>query len=61
MITHPQDREWMSIARQASVEMDPAKLAILVEQLCAALDGRTKAALLSTDPNRRGLSGSASA
>jgi hypothetical protein len=30
----------MSIAAQASVEMDPTKLAVLVEQLCSALDDR---------------------
>jgi hypothetical protein len=33
-----QDRNWISIAEQASVETDPAKLAILVKRLCRALD-----------------------
>jgi hypothetical protein len=35
-----QDRNWISIAEQASVETDPAKLAILVKRLCCALDDR---------------------
>jgi hypothetical protein len=30
---------WRSIAQQASNEMDPAKLMILVAKLCRALDG----------------------
>ena len=34
----PKDRLWYSIAEQASKETDPAKLAILVAQLCSALD-----------------------
>jgi hypothetical protein len=32
--------EWYSIAEQASKELDPAKLTILVAQLCSALDER---------------------
>lgn len=39
MSTHTED--WASIAEQASVEMDPEKLATLVEQLCMALDHRS--------------------
>jgi hypothetical protein len=35
-----QDRNWISIAEQASLEMDPAKLSILVKRLCRALDDR---------------------
>jgi hypothetical protein len=35
-----QDRNWISIAEQASLEMDPAQLAILVKRLCRALDDR---------------------
>ena len=61
MVKHPQDRDWISIAEQISVEMDPVKLSILVEQLCCALDGRKKAALPSTEHNQRGLAGSTSA
>lgn len=30
--------EWRSLAEQASTEMDSAKLMILVEKLCCALD-----------------------
>jgi hypothetical protein len=40
MITHSQDVDWVSIAEQVSVEMDSAKLAILVKRLCHALDAR---------------------
>ena len=52
MITEFQDRQWISIAEQVSVETDFAKLAILVEQLCCALDGRKKAALPLTSQSR---------
>jgi hypothetical protein len=40
MTVPSQNRNWISIAEQASVEKDPAKLAILVKQLCCALDDR---------------------
>jgi len=40
MTVPSQDRNWISIAEQASGEKDPAKLAILVKQLCRALDDR---------------------
>lgn len=33
------DEGWQSIAERASKEMDSAKLMILVEKLCYALDG----------------------
>jgi hypothetical protein len=39
-----QDRNWISIAEQVSVEKDPAKLAILVKRLCCALDDRGRRA-----------------
>ena len=45
MITHSQDQNWISIAERVTVEMDSAKLAILVERLCGALDDRKKSAL----------------
>jgi len=45
MTIHSQDRDWVSIAEQVSVEMDPAKLATLVDQLCSALDDRKRATL----------------
>lgn len=35
-----QDRNWISIAERASMEMDPGKLAILIKRLCCALDNR---------------------
>ena len=34
--------DWVLIAEQLSVEMDPVKLMILTEQLCNALDCRKK-------------------
>jgi hypothetical protein len=40
MITSREDNNWVSIAEQLSTEMDEAKLAILVKQLCSALDAR---------------------
>ncbi len=40
MITSRVDNNWVSIAEQLSLEMDEAKLAILVKQLCSALDAR---------------------
>jgi len=52
MTTHSEDRDWISIAEQVSLEMDSAKLAILVDRLCSALDERKKVAFPSTDQNR---------
>jgi hypothetical protein len=40
MTAHSED--WVSIAEQASKEMDPAKLMTLVQQLCSALEDRKK-------------------
>ena len=40
MTTSREDNNWVSIAEQLSTEMDEAKLAILVKQLCCALDAR---------------------
>ena len=43
----PREKQWLSIAEQASKETDAAKLSLLVEQLCAALDDeRSKAPML---------------
>ena len=44
MPTPSQGSNWMSIAEQVTVEMDSAKLAILVEQLCGALEDRHRQA-----------------
>ena len=41
MATHSED--WISIAKQVTVETDPAKLMILFERLCSALDNRKQA------------------
>jgi hypothetical protein len=37
---NPKDQKWFSLAEQTSTETDQAKLIILVNQLCAALDER---------------------
>jgi hypothetical protein len=42
MTPHLGDGDWQSIAEQASKEMDPAKLTILVEKLCCALEGERR-------------------
>jgi hypothetical protein len=42
--------EWMSLAQQVSVEMDHAKLAILVGRLCQAIDDRGR---LGANRNKR--------
>jgi hypothetical protein len=51
MAPDPNDQEWYRIAEQASTEMDSAKLATLVSQLCASLDKRlrTRAASAHTE------------
>ncbi len=36
------NQEWRSIAEKASKEQDPAKLTILVAELCRSLDERQK-------------------
>jgi hypothetical protein len=38
----PYSQDWRTIAEKASKEMDPKKLAALVEQLCCAFDERDK-------------------
>jgi hypothetical protein len=38
MAPHSTDRDWHCIAEQVSNEMDPAKLTLLIDQLCRALD-----------------------
>jgi hypothetical protein len=38
----PEDRDWRSIAAQASKEMDEDRLLVLVNQLCSAFDERHK-------------------
>ncbi len=40
MITPREDSNWVSVAEQLSIEMDEAKIAILVKRLCCALDAR---------------------
>ena len=42
MALHPEDHEWRDIAKQVSIEVDSAKLTILVGKLCRALDERNE-------------------
>jgi hypothetical protein len=42
MVPHSEDKDWISIAEQASKEMNPRKLMTLVKQLCSALDNSEK-------------------
>jgi hypothetical protein len=42
MASRLRDGDWRSIAEQASKETDPAKLMILVEKLCCALEGERR-------------------
>jgi len=44
----PPREDWLPIAEQASKEMDPEKLMILVKQLCSALDGHRKPSFTSS-------------
>jgi len=39
MVLYLKNEDWRLIAEQVSTEMDPAKLTLLVAQLCRALDG----------------------
>jgi hypothetical protein len=36
------NEDWHTLAEQASTEMDPAKLTVLVRKLCRALDERNE-------------------
>ena len=42
MASTVQTLEWKTLAEQASVEMDGAKLAVIVNKLCAALDAQSQ-------------------
>jgi hypothetical protein len=42
MALYLKNEDWRLIAEQVSNETDPAKLTLLVEQLCHALDDREK-------------------
>ena len=42
MALNPRDRDWQTLAVQASKEMDGAKLTTIVALLCSALDERLK-------------------
>ena len=44
----PPREDWLPIAEQASKEMDPEKLMILIKQLCSALGGNGKPGFTSS-------------
>ena len=50
MVQHLGDADWRSIAEQASKETDPAKLTILVEKLCCALEGERRSEVSGNQP-----------
>jgi hypothetical protein len=53
MAPHLGNEDWRSLAEQASKEMDPARLTMLVEKLCCALEGeRSEKSRLAETPTR---------
>ena len=42
MAPHLEEGDWRPIAEQASKEMDPQKLTILIGKLCRALEGERR-------------------
>jgi hypothetical protein len=52
MAPNPKDQKWCSLAEQTSTETDQAKLMILVNQLCAALDERMQPHAVETSDAR---------
>lgn len=55
MAPTPEDERWLSLATQASKEIDEKKLTILVKQLCSALDDRHKSRQSENEQNRTHL------
>jgi hypothetical protein len=53
MASQSTDPKWYSIAKQASTEMDPQKLTILVAQLLSALDELEKPSELQCDQTQQ--------
>jgi hypothetical protein len=50
MAPHLEDGDWRPIAEQASKEMDPQKLTVLIEKLCCALEGGRREKSRGNDP-----------
>ncbi len=50
MVPHLEDGDWKPIAEQASKEMDPEKLMILIGKLCCALDGERREKSRGNEP-----------
>jgi hypothetical protein len=52
MAPHHTDQKWYSLAEEASKETDPAKLTILVDKLCSALDEDRKKSIPFQNPQQ---------
>jgi hypothetical protein len=52
MAPHLGNEDWRSLAEQASKEMDPARLTMLVEKLCCELEGDRRDKSRSADTPR---------
>jgi hypothetical protein len=50
MAPHLEEGDWRTIAEQASKEMDPQKLMILIGKLCCALEGERKGKRRGNEP-----------
>ncbi len=50
MAPHIEEGDWRPIAEQASKEMDPQKLTILIEKLCCALEGERREKSWGNEP-----------
>lgn len=53
MALYLKNEDWRLIAEEISNETDPAKLTLLVAQLCHALDGREKHPRLLRDQEKQ--------
>jgi len=50
MAPHFEEGDWRAIAEQASKEMNPQKLMILIGKLCCALEGQHREKSLENEP-----------
>jgi hypothetical protein len=50
MALHREEGDWRPLAEQASKEMDPQKLTILIEKLCWALEDERREKSWGSEP-----------
>ena len=50
MAPHREEEDWRPIAEQASKEMDPQKLTVLLGKLCRALEGERREKSRGNEP-----------